>query len=176
MTFCEMDISRHSKVAMWVIKTWFVLVLHGLLEVAHSPSTDFSWLNASCAPLSWHPRQPAALGVESWWHLLRSHLSHWNVFYHIPTPTKTSSSNYWKQVSFWIVAWTLKGHCCLGPCYMTTTKTQKFFHIRSKSHCAIEVHNNWQMPKPIIAPTAMTKMITVFPSVECVPCSVSHLK
>lgn len=175
MTFCEMDIGGHFKVAMSVIKTRVVLVLRGLLEVAHSPSAA-DWLNASCAPLSWHPRQPAPLGIESWCHLLGSQLLHWNVFYHNLAPMQTYSSNYWKQASFWTVARTLQGHCCLGPCYMTTTKNQKFFHVGSKSHCAIEVHNNWQMPKPIIAPTATTKMITAFPSVKCVPCSVSHLK
>lgn len=98
------------------------------------------------------------------------------VFYYIPAPTEKSSSNYWKQIYFCSVAWMLKGHCCLGPRYTTTTKNPKFFHVRSKSHCAIEVPHSWQMPKPIIAPTAMTKIITAFPSVKCVPCSVSYLK
>lgn len=161
----------HSYVAMRVMKTQSVLLLCVLLGVTHSPSTDFSWLNASNAPLSWHPGQPAAPGVESWWQPLRSHLSHWDAFYHIPAPTQTSSSNYWNKFlsnqllkrSKDVLVW-------------DNNKIQKFFHIRSKSHCAIEVHNNWQMPKPIIAPTAMTKIITAFPSVKCLPCSVSYLK
>lgn len=141
---------------------------------AHILSTDCSQLNASCAPLSWNPRQPTVLGAESWCHALRSHPSHWKAFYYILAPTEKSSSNYWKQIYFCSVAWMLKGHCCLGPCY--TTKNSKFFHIRSKSHCAIEVPCSWQMPKPIIAPTAMTQIITAFPLVKCVPCSVSYLK
>lgn len=170
MASWEMDISSHSKLATWAIKAQFVLALHHLLELHTSlVQTAANWMHpVHLSPGI--PDSPTALGAESWCHALKSH---WKVFYHIPAPMEKSSSNYWKQIYFCLVAWMLKGHCCLGPCY---TKKPKFFHIRSKSHCAIEVPHSWQMPKPIIAPTAMTKIIIAFPSVKCVPCSVSYLK